>query len=76
MMSIWRPIVVVVSSVWRARCSADLLEIYKVVSQKQTSESADDDDLSPTSPGPRGIDVSSAAGPSGDHQKKSCCSSS
>ena len=46
-----------------------------MVSQKQTYESADDDDLSPTSPGPRGIDVSSAAGPGADQQKKSCCSS-
>ena len=59
-----------------AVCCVDLLEIYKVVSQKQTCDSPDDDDLSPTSPGPRGIGVSSAAGPSADQPKKSCCSSS
>ena len=57
-------------------CCAAVLEIYKVVSQKQTCDSPDDDDLSPTSPGPRGIGVSSAAGPSADQPKKSCCSSS
>lgn len=59
-----------------AVCCANLLDIYKVVSQKQACESPDDDDLSPTSPGPRSIGVSSAAGLSADQHKKSCCSTS